>query len=562
MRQIIFFRITVSALLFYLFFLACKSHEKKGSNTIATSPKDLQRKISAELKNTLADAIAGNGVMSDSLKLYQPLISQKLYEQNNFEPFWCHEEKWTKQGNAMLAFVKQVRLNGLFPEDYHTYQISSIEDRFLADSIGKSDRRNVNLWSKADILITNAFVRAINEIKIGRLPNDSVSLRTDSVLSYEFIAEQLALIKQSGSMNEIISKIEPHHPAYQQLKNSLKKFIDSASFKDFVKVPQRGSNKTAFNRALQKRLFEEGFITSDSVQLDSVQLSTAVKKFQLKKGIAVDGKVGEGTLRMLNLNDKEKFIRIALSMDKYKLLPQQMPEKYVWVNLPSYKLELFENGKPKVVSNMICGKPYTRTPLLNSQISELITYPQWVPPPSIVQKEILPAVKKNPGYLARKGFSLINSKGEEVDPYSVDWSKYNKGIPYRVVQGSGDANSLGIMKFVFPNKYSVYLHDTNQRYLFGQAYRSLSHGCVRVQNWQALANYIIGEDKQNGGKAKVDSVASWLSKKQKRSIALKNKVPVYIRYITCEGSPNGVNFYDDIYGEDRYLAAKYFKDKQ
>jgi len=150
----------VSALLFYLFFLACKSHEKKGSNTIATSPKDLQQKISADIKNTLADAIAGNGFMPDSIKLYQPLESQKLYEQNNFEPFWCHEEKWTKQGNTMLAFVKQVRLNGLFPEDYHAHQISSIEDRFLADSIGKSDRRNVNLWSKADILITNASQRS------------------------------------------------------------------------------------------------------------------------------------------------------------------------------------------------------------------------------------------------------------------------------------------------------------------------------------------------------------------------------------------------------------------
>ena len=561
MRQIFLIRLTTPALLCCLFFLACKSNGKKGNNTIANSPRDFQQKISGDLKNTFAEASSQNGFMPDSTRLYQALLSQKLYEQNNFEPFWCREEKWTKQGNSMLEFVQQARLNGLFPEDYHAQQILAIENRFGNDSLGKGDRRKVNLWSIADILITDAFVRAINEIKIGRLPNDSVSIRTDSVLSFEFIAEQLALIRQTGSMNEVIQKIEPHHPAYQLLKNALKKFIDSASFKEFAKVPQRGKNAAAFNKALQKRLYEEGFIASDSVVLDSVQLAVAVKKFQQKKGIAVDGKVGEGTLRMINLNDREKFVRIALSMDKYKLLPQQMPEKYVWVNLPAYKLELFENGKARVESNMICGKPMTRTPLLNSQISELITYPQWVPPPSIIQKEILPAVKKNPGYLARKGFSLINSKGEEVDPYSVDWTKYSKGIPYRVVQGSGDANSLGIMKFVFPNKYSVYLHDTNQRYLFGQSYRSLSHGCVRVQNWQALANYIIGEDKQNGGKAKVDSVANWLVKKQKRSIALKNKVPVYIRYITCEGSPNGINFYDDIYGEDRYLASKYFKDK-
>jgi len=136
--------------------------------------------------------------------------------------------------------------------------------------------------------------------------------------------------------------------------------------------------------------------------------------------------------------------------------------------------------------------------------------------------------------LARKGFSLVDSKGNEVDPYSVDWSKYSKGIPYRVVQGSGDANALGIMKFVFSNKYSVYLHDTNQRYLFGNAMRSLSHGCVRVQEWEKLAYYILRNDSLNAGSSgytKIDSLKTWLQKKQKRSIAVRNKIPVYIRYI-------------------------------
>ena len=247
MRQIFFIRLTTPALLCCLFFLACKSNGKKGNNTIANSPRDFQQKISGDLKNTLADATSQNGFMPDSTRLYQALLSQKLYEQNNFEPFWCREEEWTKQGNSMLEFVQQARLNGLFPEDYHAQQILAIENRFGNDSLGKGDRRKVNLWSIADILITDAFVRAINEIKIGRLPNDSVSIRTDSVLSFEFIAEQLALIRQTGSMNEVIQKIEPHHPAYQLLKNALKKFIDSASFKEFAKVPQRGKNAAAFN---------------------------------------------------------------------------------------------------------------------------------------------------------------------------------------------------------------------------------------------------------------------------------------------------------------------------
>ena len=202
--------------------------------------------------------------------------------------------------------------------------------------------------------------------------------------------------------------------------------------------------------------------------------------------------------------------------------------------------------------------------MLTSEITQLITYPQWVPPPSIVAKEILPGVKKDPGYLSRKGFSLVDSKGNEVDPYSVNWSKYNKTMPYRVVQGSGDANALGIMKFVFNNKYSVYLHDTNQRYLFANSMRSLSHGCVRVQEWQKLALYIMKNDSLNAvgnNYTKIDSVMTWLQRKEKRSIPVRNKIPVYIRYFTCEGKKDGFVFYDDIYNEDKYLREKYFASK-
>jgi murein L,D-transpeptidase YcbB/YkuD len=132
------------------------------------------------------------------------------------------------------------------------------------------------------------------------------------------------------------------------------------------------------------------------------------------------------------------------------------------------------------------------------------------------------------------------------------------------VQGSGDANALGIMKFVFDNKYSVYLHDTNQRYLFANAMRSLSHGCVRVQEWQKLAWYILQTDSLNakgGNYTRIDSVKSWLENKQKKSIAVKNKLPVYIRYITCEGKNEGIVFYDDVYAEDRMLREKYFASK-
>ena len=194
----------------------------------------------------------------------------------------------------------------------------------------------------------------------------------------------------------------------------------------------------------------------------------------------------------------------------------------------------------------------------------MITYPQWTIPTSIIVKEILPAVKKDPGYLQRKGFSLVDKNGDEVDPYTVDWAKYSKGIPYKVVQGSGDDNALGILKFNFSNKYAVYLHDTNQRYLFGLVSRALSHGCVRVQEWDELANYIIRNDSLNAtGRnfTKGDSLHHWLQKKEKHSIPVRNRIPLFIRYFTCEGRDGGIFFYDDIYGDDKKMQSRYFADK-
>ncbi len=538
---------------------SCNTKNKK-TDTIASTPEELAQKTTTLIESYIQQAGTTGKLEDSSITLNQPAISKFLYGKTSFASLWCNQQQWRPIADSLFHFIESAQSFGLFPEDYHVEQLKTIRRKILADSLGKSDRKDANLWSLSDVLLTDAFAQIIKDIKLGRLPNDSVTLRKDSTLSEDFYQQQLTAIQQSGLL-AVIASLEPQQNGYHQLKAGIKNFLDSADYRQFTVVPYPEKNKIKFERALQKRLYEGGFITFDSTAADSTQLSNAVKSFQKKKGITVDGRAGEGTIRMLNINDREKFIRIAISMDKYKMLPEQMPLKYIWVNASSNYLELIEGDEIKLTSKVICGKPKTRTPLLTSDITSLITYPQWVPPPSIVSKEILPAVKKNPGYLAKKGFSLVDSKGNEVDPYTVDWSKYSKGIPYRVVQGSGDDNALGIMKFVFSNKYSVYLHDTNQRYLFGNSMRSLSHGCVRVQDWEKLAYYILQNDSlnsKNDNYTKVDSVRTWLEKKQKVSIAVRNKIPVYIRYFTCEGQNGKIVFFDDVYAEDKYLREKYF----
>ena len=556
----------VTFVLLVFFLWACNNRKQVPVSDIASSPEQLETKSKANLQDFLAFAAENNSNIGDSIFLFNLPLIQQIYEKKQFEAAWSSKEQWKPLGDSMMHFIANAKLYGLFPEDYHFLSLDSINKRFIADTSGKKDRRDAALWSKADLMLTDAFLRIAKDIELGRLPKDSVTLRKDSVLADDFYLKQWETLAQSGMLTKVMQSLEPKHKGYQELKAGIQNFLDSTYSRSYTVVPSPGKDsvsKEAFKKALQTRLYEGGFLATDSLPVDSATLAGGVKRFQKKQGITADGRAGEGTLRLLNLSNRDKFIRIAISLDKYKQLPDTMPSRYLWVNLPAYYMQLLENDTVKIVSKIICGKPKTRTPVLTSAISEMITYPQWTVPNSIIIKEVLPGAKKDPGYFREKGFSLIDKDGNEVDPYTITWEKYSKGIPFKVIQGSGDDNALGVLKFNFNNKYAVYLHDTNQRYLFAQAVRSLSHGCVRVQEWEKLAYNILEYDYPDETKlqAKEDSLSAWLVRKEKHSIGVHNRLPVYLRYISCEGVNGNVVFYDDIYGEDKQLQERYFAGK-
>ena len=553
----------VSILLLLVMLYACKGAPKPPAVDIVTSPEKLDESASDNIRRSLAFALSNDGNIGDSTMLFRTEFIDMVYDKNEYVPIWSSSEQWKPLADSLYLFIDHAKLYGLFPEDYHFPRLQMIRNRFLNDSLATGDRRDAALWAKADLMLTDAFVHIVNDLKLGRLPKDSITLRKDSVLTDDFIEQQLNILLRSGSVVKTVRHLEPRHEGYHLLKNGIPHFLDSIDHRTYTMVPSFKDDSLNFKSLLQKRLFEEGYIAFDSIPADSVHLAKAVKRFQQANQLTVDGIAGGTTLRMLNTTDKERFARIALTLDKFKMFADKMPERFIWVNLPSYALQLHVKDTVRLVSKIICGKPKTRTPLLTSAISEIITYPQWTVPSSIIEKEMLPAIKRDPGYLAQKGFSLVDKDGEEVDPWTVDWSKYKKGIPYKVVQGSGDDNALGVLKFNFPNKYAVYLHDTNQRHLFSKTSRSLSHGCVRVKEWQPLAWFILQEQNQDTLLTRPlrDSLNTWLERKEKHSISLKKRLPVFIRYHTCEGQEKGIVFFDDIYEEDKRLLQQYFAGK-
>ena len=548
-------------------FTSCKERKSPEEKVIVEVPEKMDDKVKELLKSFLAYSASENGKIDDSTVLYQLPLLTDLYKQKTFSAQWSRAQKWLAQGDSLLLFIEKARRYGLFPTDYHWHQLLKLKNLFAADAFKDKETKDAASWARADLMLSDALISIFHDVKLGRLPNDSITMRQDSVLTEEFVSSKFNAAASGLSLDMIIPTLEPKHEGYRQLKEAIENFLDNADFRPVVPIVFPNKNQQELKTAVIRRLLESGHIDSLTMQPDSLQFVAILKKYQRNKRLTADGKIGAQTIRMLNLSDAEKFNRIAITMDRYKMLPEKMPEKYIWVNIPSFSLKLLDNDALIVSSKVVVGKPQTRTPVLTSAVSEMITYPQWTIPESIVEKEILPGIKKDSAYLAKKGYSLLNSKNEEVDPDSVDWSKYKKRIPYKVIQGSGDDNALGVLKFNFYNKYSVYLHDTNQRSFFGSDSRALSHGCVRVQEWEKMAYYLMENENSVTvpGKSKqipVDSLTHWLVIKEKHSIPIRSKLPVFIRYFTCEATSGHISFFEDIYGEDKKMSELLFANKK
>ncbi len=555
-------------LIVWIFIFSCNSADTPKDKQIVSDPALMDKENAENIRVTLQLAIKNGGKVEDSIRLVMTDIVDKFYSSSAYHPAWSKKEKWEPLADSLYNFIEKAELQGLFPNDYHFKNLHSLKNKLDGDSLKRMDAA---LWTRADLMLTDAFLHIIRDLKQGRLHPDSLSLNKDSLLADNFFTARLKELLEKKQFSALLNSLQPGNKAYWELKNGLKRFIDSMDRRTYTYVTypyKKGDAKDSayFIRTLQKRLNESNCIDLADKLPDSTQLNNAIQKYQRQKGIKADGKISTVLVRLMNTSDVERFKRVAITLDRYKQMPATMPPMYIWVNLPGFYLRVVEKDTIAFESRIICGKPDTRTPLLNSEITDMVTYPTWTVPTSIIAKSYLPKLKNNPNYLSRIGLKLVNGKGETIDPGTVNWSKYSKGIPFKVMQNSGDNNALGVIKFNFDNPFAVYLHDTNQRYLFKNASRALSHGCVRVQEWEKLAFFIARNDssssvRKDSLKYTADSIRNWIAHKQRHRIDVQQHIPLYIRYFSCEGKDGKIIFYDDIYGEDKILREKYFANK-
>ncbi len=357
-----------------------------------------------------------------------------------------------------------------------------------------------------------------------------------------------------------LSPIEPVHPQYQGLKYRMQRYYEAEAegpqdVFSFGKAPFAMGDSLPEYCELRHRLFQMGDIPIDSIAytMDST-LFNAVVSFQERHGLEGTGKLDAQLAAALNVPIADRIRTILLNMERLRWVNPTPPKDYLLVNIPEYRLHVFEDGKESWNMKVVVGATATHTVIFSGELSQIAFAPYWNIPQSIVRNEIIPAMRRNANYLAKQRMEVV-SGGQVVPTSSINWSTYQGGGPYKIRQRPGANNSLGLAKFLFPNEFSIYLHDTPAKNRFIPEKRAFSHGCIRLNEPKKLADYLL----RNDTTWTPEAIDKAMHADKEKVINLRPPLPVTIGYFTAWVDSKGkLNFRDDVYGHDAKLSRELF----
>ena len=469
-----------------------------------------------------------------------------LYERNDFQLLWKNSQNVTD----LLNDVSKVAEEGLNPEDYHLSDLLVLKLR-----LDESDSPDPELMADYDILLTDSLVRLCYHIQFGKVDPESLDSAWNMGLQIHKKNPVAAIEKRlrTGSLAEGLKNIRPKIEYYYLLKAVLKKYRAIQDAGGWEPVPEGPTLKPGMTDPriplLRKRLSISADLEGSDTESDYYDegLKEAVMRFQYKHRLEADGAVGKNTYASLSIPVKQKIDQIRVNLERARWIFHKLPPDFIVVDIAGFRAYNYEGITPTWSSKVQVGKPFRKTPVFKSKIKYIVFNPTWTVPPTILQKDILPRIKKNPNYLSKMKISVIDRKGRIVDPNTVDWSKYSKNVPYTLRQEPGPHNALGRMKFIFPNKYFIYLHDTPSRSLFTRKDRAFSSGCIRVDKKMELAELLLDDpDKWNR-----ESIQKVLDTNKTRRVNLPQPKPVLLLYVTVRFDENDdFIFKRDVYNRD------------
>ena len=522
-----------------------------------------QSELAMSIRNHLIviDEYEGFFPEEEEIYFYQEL--KEFYEGRYYKSIWFDGNDFKNDVNALIAEIESSYREGLNPDDYHLEIIRecSVQDGLFSDEC-------LNRRALLDILLTDAYLA---------LASDYLSGKTDAEIildDYNFEDDNLEaqsllkLLVEENNIRQTLKGQLPKSDNYRRLKEKLFYYRDSGEIRGWPtiepgevlaeaalgrRVSQLIENLRARNYLKDTQIEDENYFNQD--------LKNAVIKFQIDNGLKADGKVGNKTLRALNISLKHRIKQLIINMERWRWLPEDLGERYIYVNIADYNLKLYENNNVIMEMKTIVGQEQRSTPVFSDQIKYLVINPYWYVPKSIAVKDKLPLIKKDYRYLNENNFSLFkytsNNKLERINPAEIDWANITKdNFNFLLRQNPGDDNALGRVKFMFPNKFSVYLHDTPGKYLFSENKRSFSSGCIRIEKPIDLAEYLLRDQEKWDRKA----IEEEMKKDKKRTIYLTNPIQIYLQYNTAwVDSVGNLHFRADIYNRDTKIIEEYFK---
>lgn len=487
-------------------------------------------------------------------KLHAVQALVPFYEQRVYRPAWLGDGG--RRLDQLLTVLERSADHGLDPDLYH-YSLLARWTPLPGNDVGAG--RAVDL----DLLATDAFLILGGHLVSGRVDPETFDSQWQALLREVDLVQLLNDAVGSGEVAAALEHLLPVHPAYPRLVAALARYRALEAAGGWPEIAVQGPTLRLDDRGeevalLAARLRATGDLPpGHGAVVEAVfdpTLDAAVRRFQERHGLEPDGVVGARTREALAVPAAARVRQIELNLERWRWLPRDLGERYVLVDVPAFHLELVEEGTQVLTMRVVVGRVLRRTPVFSDHIRYLVLNPSWEVPLNLAVQDKLPKIREDPGYLERQGFTVYRGWGAEqqvVDPARVDWSALGRGnFPYRLRQGPGPKNALGRIKFMFPNRWMVYLHDTPERGLFQRAARDLSSGCIRVEKPLELAEHLL-QDTPPWDRRAVEAV---LASGRETTVSLSTPVPVHLLYWTAAAAEDGtVHFRDDLYHRDPRL---------
>ena len=472
----------------------------------------------------------------------------EVYERRGFEPAWSGIHRLV----SLIELVRATAADGLDPEDYHLSDLERVHGMLINGRVLNSVER-----AALDIAMTDSLIRLGYHQRFGKVnPYDlDPTWNFSRDLQGRNPAKVIQEAFEAESLTEFRDTVFPRAELYRALQAKLAEYRRIAEAGGWPQVPTGPTLRPDDSDDRLQVLAQRLAVTHDLPVGARVDYSTyggllvsAVEKFQERHGLDADGIIGPATLRALNVTTEQRIDQLRVNLERARWVLDNLEDDFVIVNIAGFEVRVFRNREQEWSTRAVVGKTYRKTPAFKSEMKYLVFNPTWTVPYSIATKDLLPAIQRDPQYLVNRNFVVKNRDGNIVDPATIDWNALSRrSFPYTLVQQPGTNNALGEIKFMFPNKYAVYLHDTPSKALFGKSARAFSSGCVRVEHPFDFAEQLLGPDGWDAERIQAERMS-----REMRSVVLSKPMPVLLLYWTAEvGADGEIRFYEDVYERDQ-----------